>query len=165
MDTREFEKTAKRLRPLMLTTSRQLLGRCSEAEDIVQDAMLRLWSIRDELGRYSSPEALAVTIVRRLSINELRQRRPDTDIDSIDVQLIGQNDLDDYDNRETDEYIDYILRSLPDSQQTLIRLRHIEGYDNGDIARLLGSSEGAVRTALCRARQHIAEIFLATQNR
>ena len=45
------------------------------------------------------------------------------------------------------------------SQQTLLRLRHIEGYDNTAIANLLGTSEGAVRTALCRARRRVALIF------
>lgn len=54
---------------------------------------------------------------------------------------------------------DAVMSQLPDSQQTLLKLRHIEGYDNATIAALLGTSEGAVRTALSRARRHVATIF------
>lgn len=59
--------------------------------------------------------------------------------------------------------VDRILAALPESQQTLIRLRHVEGYDNASIAAILGSSEGAVRTALSRARRRVAEIFASAQ--
>lgn len=61
--------------------------------------------------------------------------------------------------RQKAEYVDGILASLPDSMQTLIRLRHIEGYDNAAIAAITGSSEGAVRTALSRARRKVATLF------
>ena len=63
--------------------------------------------------------------------------------------------------RQTVDYVDRIIGSLPDSQATLIRLRHIEGYDNATIAAMLGSTEAAVRTALSRARRRVAEIFTA----
>ena len=60
---------------------------------------------------------------------------------------------------QRNSYIDSVLSKLPDSQQSLLRMRHIEGYDNAEIARVLGSNEGAVRTALCRARRRVAELF------
>ena len=64
---------------------------------------------------------------------------------------------------EIAQKVDKVLASLPESQQTLIRLRHVEGYDNASIASILGSSEGSVRTALSRARRRVAEIFASAQ--
>lgn len=159
----EFEILARSLRPRLLRTARQYTD-SDTAEDVVQDTMLRLWSMRDSLDRYRSVEALAVVAAKRLALNELRRLRPelhaelgetgDTDPSAEELMI----------ERQESQHLDRVLASLPDSQQTLVRLRHIEGYDNASIAALLGTSEGAVRTALSRARRRIAEIFNVTAN-
>ena len=50
-----------------------------------------------------------------------------------------------------------VVESLPDVQQTILRLRHMEGMEMKDIARLLQMEETAVRKALSRARQAVRE--------
>jgi RNA polymerase sigma-70 factor (ECF subfamily) len=52
-----------------------------------------------------------------------------------------------------------MVETLPDRQQTMIRLRHMEGMEMSEIAQLTGSTEVAVRKALSRARKTLAEKF------
>jgi RNA polymerase sigma-70 factor (ECF subfamily) len=62
------------------------------------------------------------------------------------------------------ERIVSIMNSLPTMQQTIVRLRHMEGMEMRQIAELTGSSEVAVRKALSRARKAIKEQFLNHKN-
>lgn len=57
------------------------------------------------------------------------------------------------------------MARLPDKQQTVLQLRHMEGMGMADIAELTGSSEVAVRKALSRARQAVRNIYLKERRR
>ncbi|MCM1068234.1 MAG: sigma-70 family RNA polymerase sigma factor [Muribaculaceae bacterium] len=159
MTTAEFEILAHSLRSRLVKEARRIVGDAPEAEDVAQDTLLKLWTLRDSLGQYRSVEALAVLISRRLALNVLRQSHSTERVELHDGTATVPSAEDVLIGRQTGEYIDSVLSKLPDSQQTLIRLRHIEGYDNASIAALLGSSEGAVRTALSRARRSVAKVF------
>lgn len=159
MDTEEFEILARNLRPRLLSEARSITGNADDAADVVQDAMLKLWTLRDSLGEYRSVEALAVLIVKRMSLNVLRGRRMESLPEGFDSSSSVPSAEDVMIEHQRSEYVDAVLKSLPDPVQTLIRLRHIDGYDNAAIAALLGSSEGAVRTALSRARRKVAASF------
>lgn len=160
MNSKDFETLALSLRPGLLKTAGQIVTSEAEAEDLVQDTMLKLWSIRDRLSEYRSVEALARVMIRRMALNAIRGRHGSVSLDTV-AEL---SDTDSADSRlertESASHIDTVLASLPESQQILIRLRHVEGYDNAAIAAMLGSNEGAVRTALSRARKHLARILV-----
>lgn len=160
MTVREFEILAVRLRPRLLQTALRVLQDEAAAEDVVQDTLLKLWTIRGELEAYTSVEALGCTIAYRLAINALRnERRGAAPVDL--AESIPADDSADSNLARAEQrlYVDRILASLPPAQATLLRLRHIEGYDGRSIAALLGTSEGAVRTALSRARHAVAASF------
>lgn len=160
MNAREFEILARGLRPRLVRSIRPMLGD-DDSEDVAQDTMLKLWDLRDTLDIYRSVDALAMVIARRLAINLLRDRHPERyeALDDATASAANPSPEDDVIMRQTIDYVDRIIATLPDAQATLIRLRHIEGYDNATIAAMLGSSEAAVRTALSRARRRVAEIF------
>lgn len=162
MTEKQFETLARSLRPALHAAACRITADRMSADDVVQDAMLKLWSLRDRLDSLRSVDAFAMVVVRHLALNSLRSsgthRLADLADDDISIPSAEEELLE----REQRQNVDRILGSLPDAQQTLIRLRHIEGYDNAAIAALLGSTEGAVRTALSRARRHIATIFAAT---
>ncbi len=157
MTPTEFEILAGTLRPRLLRQARGIVD-ADSAEDVVQDTMLRLWSMRTELDGYGSIEALAVVINRRLALSALRRSNAAA-LDGIDVMTEDLTPEEALIQSQQARYVDQVLSRLPDAQQTLLRLRHIEGYDNAPIAELLGSTEGAVRTALSRARRQVAAIF------
>lgn len=126
----------------------------SDADDIVQETLLKMWFLRERLADYSSPEALARVIVRNLCINTLRRRKP------IISGYSGIPDIADetHDDTLSDELLDTIA-SLPDTEQAVLRMKHLEGMETEEIANLIHSTPGAVRTALCRARCRIRKLY------
>lgn len=155
MTHKEYENEATYLRPGLLTEAERYVHRSDVAEDIVQDCMERLWNMCDNLRSPMAPLARVVT--RNLSLDFLR-RSPHTE----DIALLGKAD-DTSDTTQRHEAVDRmmdIVTELPVVQQTVLRLRHIEGREMGDIAHTLGMTEAAVRKALSRARMAVRDKYL-----
>ena len=144
----------KAIRPMLLNVARGILGSDEEAEDVVQDAMLRLWQLRDEPIR--NVRGFARVVVRSLSLSKVRQRRVTVDIARADIAN------DDESESAKNEQIDRMMKlvdALPTMQQTVLRMRHMQEMTMADIASLIGTSEAAVRQSLSRARRNIIEQF------
>lgn len=155
MTTEEFQNEAALLRPSLLCEALQYVRRDDVAEDIVQDCLVRLW---DRCGDLRSPMApLARVVTRNLCLDFLR-RTPHTE----DVSLLGKaDDTDDTaQHHEAVERMMDIVTELPIVGQTVLRMRHIEGREMGDIAHTLGMTEAAVRKALSRARMAVRDKYL-----
>ena len=75
MHRSEFESFVKSVRPVLLARANSVVSDADAAADIVQDCLLKLWSMRQSLDDYNSPEALAMTIVHRLALNSLRSQK------------------------------------------------------------------------------------------
>lgn len=151
MDETQFKEEARALRPVLAREARRYSGSADEAEDIVQDALLRLWQIRAELR--SPMAALARVLVRNLSIDALRSRKYTVSVEAMDV---GDSPTDD-DSRY--ERVMLLLAQLPPWQQTIFRMRHMEGLDYADIAEMTGTSAAAVRQVVSRARRTILQRY------
>ena len=151
MTQEEFKEEAQRLRPRLMLTARRYLGD-DDAEDTVQDALLRLWQMVGELRQ--PLDALALRLTRNLCIDQVRRRKPT-------VMLTDSNgtDLADGDDERIERMM-AVVSTLPDLQQTVLRLRHLEGMEMNEIADLIGSSEVAIRKALSRARQAVRQKYL-----
>lgn len=153
MTESEYRDEAVRIRPQLTEIARRYMGDGNEADDMVQDAMLKLWPMHAELR--CPMERPACVVVRNLCINRLRRREMTVHLDD------GYNIETDCDEGNA-ERIDRLMAAvdiLPDMQQIILRLRHIDGMGMADIARLTGSSETAVRKALSRARQTVRDRF------
>lgn len=159
----EFEKFVIAVRPRLLARAKSLVDNVDAADDIVQDCLLKLWTMRSSLDDYSSPEALALTIVHRLSLNFIRTRKVSYDLREDILSDSHPSPEETVISAETGERVNNVLAMLPDAQQALITMRHIDGLTNAEIAAIVGSTEGAVRTALSRARMRVAEIFTKHQ--
>ena len=150
MTQEEYKEEARRLRPQLLQTARRYLNE-DDAEDTVQDVLLRLWQMVDMLRM--PIDALATVLVRNFCVNRLRRQRPSQALTASCEQP---------EETETDERIERVLEmigTLPTLQQTILRLRHIEGMGMKEIAELTGSSEVAVRKTLSRARQTLKQQY------
>ncbi len=132
----------------------------ADAEDIVQEVVLKLWVMHDRLEEYRSMEALAVVMARRMSLNHLRsatvpicEAKPADATTALtpEADLIG---------REDEERAQRLIDALPDAQQAVLRMKHQEGMEVAEIARLTGSSPEAVRQNLSRARRNILKHFV-----
>ena len=150
MTQEEFKEEAQRLRPRLMLTARRYLGD-DDAEDTVQDALLRLWQMVGELRQ--PLDALALRLTRNLCIDQVRRRKPT-------VMLTDSDGTDETGDDERIERMMAVVSTLPSLQQTILRLRHLEGMEMNEIADLTGSSEVAVRKALSRARQAVRQKYM-----
>ena len=153
MTAEDYKLQAETLRQQLLVTARRLLGDTDEAEDIVQDAMLKLWMMRESLVPPIS--GIASIVTRNLCIDYLRKKRPMFDI----TRLPDSEDFSD--DGEQIERMLQVIDTLPSTQRTILRMRHLEGMEMREIAMVLGSTEVAVRKTLSRARKVVRNRLIA----
>ncbi|WP_299772713.1 RNA polymerase sigma factor [uncultured Tateyamaria sp.] len=148
-----------RLAPRAYAQAFRMLGDRSEAEDVVQDAMLRLWRIAPE---WRTGEAQVSTwlyrVVSNLCTDRLRKRRrggvalddvaePEDPAPGVEATL--------QDNaRHT--ALRVAIADLPERQRLALTLRHFEGVSNPEIAEQLGVSVEAVESLTARAKRALA---------
>jgi len=149
---------ARRVRPQLLLVARRYLSD-DDAEDVVQDALLRLWQMVGEVRR--PMDALASVLTRNLCISQLRRQRCPS---GLSEENITSEDSDYADDERLSRML-AIIETLPSLQQTILRLRHIDGMEMKDIATLIGSNEVAIRKALSRARQTVRIQYLKQYER
>lgn len=166
MERQQFEIEAKRMRPALLRLASRYMEDADEAEDVIQDVLLKLWFLREKLDRYRSVDALAMVITKHLCINQLRTRRMETVELQQDMQIAGSETTDQrlMEAEETREVL-RVISTLPNLQQAVLRMKHIEGFEVEEIARLTGSTPIAVRTNLSRARKKVREQFIGKEHR
>jgi len=135
--------------------------RTDEAEDVVQEVGIKLWERREELEAMRSVEAYAMSAVKNRCLDYARSPHHRTDelTETHDV-VHTQTPHDRLEQTDMAAFVKRMIERLPEQQQMVIRLRDIEGYELDEIARILDMNDGAVRTALSRARQKIRDELL-----
>lgn len=168
MERNEFEHLAENVRGHILTMVERLApAQAPEfAEDVAQDTLLKLWTLRQRLDEYASPQALAMTIARRRAIDLLRERGQTVALDSVAEPEAERAVADASEAAAADERLGALMQaveSLPPGQQLVVRMRHFDLLEIDEIARLTGQSPGAVRTSLSRARGAMRRYFLSRE--
>ena len=168
MTREEFTSMVRRERPRLVGIAYRFLGSEQEAEDAAQNTLLKLWTMRDEIAGIRTVESYATMIVRNLCIDVLRSKNV-KDITSIDdvQQVITESyeqspDIS-LEQKEDVDYIGKIMSQLPNAQQSIMRMRHVDGLEISEIAEIMDMSEGNVRVLLSRGRQRVKELFLKVQ--
>lgn len=161
MEQEQFKIEVVPLRGKLAGCARRLLDDPQDVEDVVQEVFLKLWYIREELERYDSVEALAVQITKHLCLNRIRafQYRQEGFTESGSVVADG-NPYTELEQKDSVNQVLHIMEQLPGLQQTILRMKHVEGFEVKEIAELTGSTPEAVRVNLSRARKKVKELFL-----
>jgi len=146
-----------------------MLSSRPKAEDIVQEAYLKLWNMRDRLSEYNSIEALAVTITKNLCIDKLRSYRNRMQnaggLEQMQLVSGGQNDpAETAALNESLQHVHEIIARLPDQQRLVIHLRDIEQYNYEEIAEMTGLKVNNIRVTLSRARKSVREEYQKKQH-
>jgi RNA polymerase sigma-70 factor (TIGR02957 family) len=148
------------LRPLMFSIAYRMLGTVTEAEDVVQEAFMRLHAGAPQDLR--SPEAYAATVTTRLAIDALRSarhRREHYVGPWLPEPLVEAEKADPAWQIETDETVSVaflmMLEKLSPAERAVFLLREVFGYTYAEVAGVIGKSETACRQVFRRARQHI----------
>ena len=128
-----------------------------EAEDIVQDTMLRVWNRREEWNVWETVEGFCLTICRNLAID--RSQKMDARHVELTPEVTELPDMAAPDKlMERDERLGLLHRliaELPEKQRTILQLRDVEGKSYKEIAEILQLTEEVVKVNLFRARKRI----------
>jgi len=164
MDIYDFNQQVLILREQLYRYSLRMLGNAESAEDMVQEAFLRLWLIRSQLETYRSVPALAMKVTKNLCLDYLKQRKTATKTE-IEPQISKESAENTFERHQMFEIVKKIVDTLPGLQQMIFRMKDIEGYEVEEIALITGSKAEAVRINLSRARTKIRENIEKNYNR
>ena len=158
------EHELEQLRPASFAIAYRMLGSVSEAEDVVQEALLRVHQAIEDGEQIATPRAYVATVTTRLAINELRSARARRE------QYVGEwlpepiltDGVDD--RAQHAEMADslslamlVLLESLSPEQRAALLLHDVFDYGYPEIAEIIGKSEDNVRQLASRARRHVAQ--------
>lgn len=160
MELKKFKITVIPFREKLLNYSLKLTEDRADAEDIVQEAFLKLWYMRDKLDSYRSVEALAMQVVKNLCIDLLRGRKTNIDAGVLDFRSGSDNPELQMERKDAAQCVRLLIEALPSLQRTIIRMKDIEGYEIDEIAQITGTNTEAVRVNLSRARKKVRDGFL-----
>ncbi|GAB6959770.1 RNA polymerase sigma factor [Prevotella aurantiaca JCM 15754] len=132
-----------------------------EAEDIVQDTMIKVWDKRYEWSSIDSIEAYSLRVCRNISLDRLKKR--DNQNDSLEEQKFDSahtsTPQDQLITQDRVRVVKEIINSLPEKQRSCIQLRDFEGKQYKEIADILGITEEQVKINIFRARQAVKQRF------
>jgi len=154
-DERAFRALAGRHLPAMLGLARRILGNDAEAEDVAQEALLRVWT---HAPRWQ-PLALFRTWLTRVVVNlclDRKRRAPWLALEAageIVDPAPGPGAKTERDER--DRQVAEAIAKLPARQRTAIVLTYGDGMSNAQVAEILDTSVSAVETLLIRGKQNL----------
>ncbi len=165
MTSEEFKSDVLPVKDKLYRFALRLLGDTEDAQDIVQEIFLRLWSKRENLSEYRSIEAFAMTMTRNLCLDKLKS--PASKKESFDESREMPDNRTPYTRTETTDTIRLVkmaMEALPEQQRMVIHLRDIEECDFDEIAEVTGLSLNNVRVTLSRARKKIRDTLIKINN-
>jgi RNA polymerase sigma-70 factor (TIGR02957 family) len=152
------------LRPAAFAIAYRMLGSVAEAEDVVQEALLRLHSAMDGGKRIESPRAYLSTVTTRLSIDVLRSARVRRERyvgEWLPEPLVSDPMEDPARHAEMADSLSLaflvLLESLSPEQRAVFLLHDVFEYGYGEVAEIVGKSEATARQLATRARRHVEE--------
>ena len=131
-----------------------------EAEDVVEDTLVRVWERRKSLTDVENLEVYCLTICRNLALD--RAERKDAQHAALDANFDAPADTTALPDAqlEADERLALVRRTfetLPEKQRTALQLRDIDGHSYQEVAAAMDISESDVKVTLHRARQALKE--------
>jgi RNA polymerase sigma-70 factor (TIGR02957 family) len=160
----ETARLFEELRPGAFAVAYRMLGSVSEAEDVVQEAFLRLHRVLREGERLASPRAYLSTVVTRLCIDQLRSARAQRERyvgEWLPEPLLATEEADPARQAEVADSLSLaflvLLERLSPEQRAAFLLREVFDYPYDEIARIVGKSEDNARQLVARARRHVQE--------
>ncbi|MCK9159130.1 MAG: RNA polymerase sigma factor [Bacteroidaceae bacterium] len=135
----------------------------AEAEDVVEEAMVRVWEKRESYSNYDSVEAFCLVVTKNLAL-DMSQKKDAQNL-SLDESM-AESEMDESDpyhqlaNNEKLKLIHRLINELPERQRLVMQLRDIEGESYKKIALVMNITEAQVKIDIFRARQKVKQRFL-----
>lgn len=162
MNTQSFKSAVFPIQGKLYRFAKIMLGNTEEAEDAVQEVLLKLWLNRQNLKNYRSIEALAMIITKNQCLDKLKSAHWNkTQVG--EPPAFDQSTLTPYNMTELNdskEVLIQLMQRLPEQQKLIMHLRDIEEYSYEEIEKITGLCINNIRVTLSRARKSIREMYI-----
>jgi RNA polymerase sigma-70 factor (ECF subfamily) len=159
-DEAAYRLLTRRHVPVMLGLARRILGNAADAEDVAQEAMLRVWT---HAPRWQ-PLALFRTWLTRVVVNlclDRKRRAPWVELEAAGEIIDPAHGPGEQTERvERDRLVTMAIAELPARQRTAIVLTYGDGMSNAQVAEILDTTVSAVETLLVRGKQNLRRVLV-----
>lgn len=147
-----------RLTPLALRVARRMLNDGDEAEDVAQEAMVRLWRMaRDWQPGRARVSTWLYRVAMNLAIDRLRRGRRNRPLDAVDEPADGRPAaVETMIEADRARALEAALMALPERQRQAVVLRHLEGRANPEIAAIMEIGVEAVESLIARGKRALS---------
>ncbi len=136
---------------MLLRVAYSYLQNMSDAEDILQDTVIKYIKSAPEFENENHEKAWLITVASNLSKNKIRYNKI-READELDEGLVAKKE-------EDLSFVWEAVKGLPVTQREVVHLFYQEGYSTRDIANMLERNESTVRSDLLRARKRLKQIL------
>ena len=166
MDAANFKQQFLPCHPKLYRAAFRLMGNAQDAEDMVQEAYLKLWNKRDELTNVLNIEAYCVTLIKNLCYDALRRSQLDEDGHPPEELPLptDTNIAREVEQRDEVNHVRKLISQLPEQQRKVIVLRDINDCSFEEIEQTTGLNAINIRVLLSRARKKIREQYNEIMN-
>ena len=139
-----------------------IVGNTFDAEDIMQELMIKIWNRMDQYTLIENKEAWCMTVTRNMCIDKVRNKKTSAQDISDYHHLRDSTPTVDKKLEETERFgnIMSLVNQLPEKQKMIIHLRDVEGYTYQEIADMTETTVDFVKVSLHRARKALKEALL-----
>jgi len=166
MDIKQFTSEILPYKNKLYRFAYRIVGNMAEAEDVVQEVMIKLWNQREKLHEYSNLEAWCIRMTKNLSIDKTRSKHHKMGFipDGFDMMANQHNPHQVTESNDTVDRIKQMMNALPPKQKEVMHLRDIEGLSYKEIEAQLRIPMNQVKVYLFRARKFIKNQLISTES-
>jgi len=136
--------------------AKSMVGNSFDAEDVIQEVLVRIWKKKDQFVEIDNKEAWCMTVTRNLSIDKIRSRKNKDTSNIDDYYHISDKNASPaaaLEQKDALKRVMGMLNELPENQRSVMHLRDVEGYTYKEISEMTGLSVDQVKVNLHRARK------------
>lgn len=160
MHLEDFKSKVFPLKSKLYRFARWMLQNNEDAEDMVQEIFLKLWTIKDTLGQYNCLEAFALRMTKNMCLNKIKANKTSmVDIEGQNLHTLTVPPDKELEYSHTASTMTHIIQLLPPQQRLVVLLREIEELEIEEIAQITELTENNIRATLSIARKRIREIY------
>ncbi|WP_273211487.1 RNA polymerase sigma factor [Runella zeae] len=167
MDLKAFTQLVLPTQGRLYRIAKLFLRSREEAEDTLQDVLLKLWSNRQQLDNYQSVEAVAVQMTRNMCLDKLKSKAYQSTEADTNLPEISTNAKSPYQQAELSDsaaLMRQLIEALPEQHKLILHLRDVEEYSFEEIQEITGMTINNIRVALSRARKEVRDGYLKVNN-
>ncbi|MDR0834893.1 MAG: sigma-70 family RNA polymerase sigma factor [Candidatus Symbiothrix sp.] len=164
MQIERFKSDIIPLRDTLFRTAVKYLQHSEDAEDVVQETLLRMWHIREQLDTVVNPAAFAMQTTKNICFDRLKLLKEKTEADEFHLGATTETPHSTLEKQDAVALVKKIIEHLPELQKLIIQMRDVEGYELQEIADITGTQVSAVTVNLSRARKKVREHYILMMN-